>query len=64
MKYYALQTKNGFQFYNASKTPEELEEKILRAYWNWRGCQKAGSEPTIGEYMARYQKVEVTVHDI
>lgn len=61
---YALKTKGRFEFLHVSKTPEELEQEINTAYWNWRGNQDRNapeSEKTVEKYLEKFDKVKLTI---
>ncbi len=64
---YALKDKEYFQFHCISKTELELEDRIDRAYWNWKGS-RSRSEPeemkTKEVYLERFIKVKITVNKI
>ena len=61
MTYYALKEKGLFVFSCAAQTPKEHEEKVQRAYWQWRGIQPRGTAASIDEFMTGYEQVKVTL---
>jgi len=60
MKFYALQEIGTIKLLLISKTQGLLKKDIERAYWNWKGQQKAGKTTTIDEWLTNKQAVEVT----
>ena len=58
--YYALQNPS-FSFWCHALTKEKHQEKVEKAYWNWRGAQPRGSRVTMDAFMVGQRKVKVTV---
>ena len=61
---YGLKDKKYFQFYCVAKTEEEFEEKVERAYRNWRASRsRSDSEETKTKeiYLEDYFKVKITI---
>lgn len=64
---YGLKDKKYFQFHCVSKTEEGFEEKVERAYRNWRASRsRSESEETKTKeiYLENYIKVKITITKI
>lgn len=64
---YAVQYKGRFEFGCLSKTKEELEDKIVRAYHGWKSAQvrdKREELKSMTVFMERFTKVRVTIEEI
>ncbi len=59
-KYYALALGNAFQFQCVSKTEEEFELRISRAYYSWAGTRPKGSGPAMADFLTG--KTKVIIH--
>jgi|TARA_Y100000296_G_scaffold79852_1_gene104448 hypothetical protein len=60
---YAVKYKSGFEFGCLSKTKEELEDKIVKAYLAWKATQRE-EQKSMSIFMEMFTKVKVTVEEI
>ena len=58
---YALKIKGKMTLSHISVTEEELNEKVNKSFWLWRGMQEKGSDKKIDDFMERYDRVQVTI---
>lgn len=58
---YALKEKGRFAFLCMAETPKKFDEKVQKAYWGWRGLQPRASAASFDEFLAKYDKVSVSV---
>lgn len=61
MKYFALRLKSGFVFRCESRGLKEFERKVQSAYHDWKGLKPKGSTASFDDFMAQYDRVEVTI---
>ena len=61
VKKYALKENGRFVFICVAETPKKHEEKVQQAYWRWRGIQPRGTAAPLDEFLAGYERVEVTL---
>jgi hypothetical protein len=61
---FALQKKGKFEFTCLSKTEDDLDRAIIRAFGRWQGMQSLGSNKTIADFMADKIKVAITISEI
>lgn len=61
MIYHAVKHKDMFQFSCVALSPQTRDQKLETAYWNWRGYQKKGSDPTFEDFMEKFNKVKITI---
>lgn len=64
---YAIRTIGKLDFSCISKTEEELEIKIDKAYWAWRGTQPKDIAPKLtkeNDFMRHKQRVKLTVEKL
>jgi hypothetical protein len=45
-------------------TETELEERIDRAFWNWKSCAAKGNSLTKDDYLRDKERVKITVEAI
>jgi|TARA_Y100000034_G_scaffold119807_1_gene161952 hypothetical protein len=60
---YAIKEKDRFDFGCLSKSREELEDKIVKAYQAWKVAQRE-EHKSMSIFMERYKRVKITVEEI
>jgi hypothetical protein len=61
---FALKDNLRFSFSCVSVSEDDLEKKIVRAYWNWRGVQNKGSDLPLSVFLEDKTKVKITIDKI
>ena len=58
---YALKHKDKFHFQCVANTTESFERKIATAYDFWKMEQSKGNALTLGDFLSKFDKVNITI---
>lgn len=66
MKKYALKYKGKFEFICVSNDLTEFQDKMMTAFWNWKGLQPRNYKDlkdvaTIEDYLSVFDKVVIEI---
>jgi len=61
LMYYALKDERRFVFSCVAQNQKEHEEKVQRAYYQWRGLLPKGNPASLDEFLKGYERVLVTL---
>jgi len=61
---YALNPKGTFQFTCPAQTIESFNRRMKAKYYDWKGLQAKGFEPTFDNFIQQYNVVKLTVEGV